>query len=358
MWQNLTSWAVNAAVSIPCLQMRIFLRWNRKFAADLRDWIVHQWSCRIALYAVLLVVFLLNDRGLCSAQLLNKTQLNNATRIIPTQPLSFLPSTSASKSCRMRLNSLSSRHLSSASVPALCDCLNRADESVARCILKDYHLGFCSKIPLHLTEMDFDNITDCHLRLEKIIQVDVEANRDFLQFQDIVKRRDCDPAGPPENRFSVRWKCADCLEAYTNWICARKVLPEVSKQQTPCAAICVRVLQRCPYYVPNVDYQYSGSPVFDCNDDVLDEYEDGENKSCFEFTEERKAPTNCTRFETYLATTSQPHSSLEITPATPLTVASVFAEQFSRTNISSLANRFSNRTSDRRETDEAHNSGS
>ena len=32
-----------------------------------------------------------------------------------------------------------------------------------------------------------------------------------------------------------------------------------------CASICVRVLQRCPYYVPNVEYQYSGMPVFDCN---------------------------------------------------------------------------------------------
>ena len=210
MWQNLNPWAINAAVPLTCLQMRIFLRWNRKFVAHLRDWIVNQWSWRAAFYAVLLV-FVLNERGLCSAQLLNGTQQTNATRTTPTQPLSFLPSTSA-PSCRMRQNRSSSRHLRSASVPALCSCLNRVEHSEARCILEDYRLGFCSKIPLDLlTETDFDNITVCHLRLEKLLHADDRANRDFLQFQDIVNRGDCASVAGPENRFSVRWKCADCL---------------------------------------------------------------------------------------------------------------------------------------------------
>ena len=85
---------------------------------------------------------------------------------------------------------------------------------------------------------------------------------------------------------------------------------------------------------------------------VLESFEDGEKKSCFKFTAERKATANCSKFDTNLATTSQPQSSLEVDPestsSVTVTVVSAFPEQSSKNNVS-LANTYSNQTSDRRD---------
>lgn len=217
LWQSLRelSYAAESNTPIddadifPRLQMKIFFKWKRKCVAGLRDRIAFQWESVVCVVSFL---FLLNDRSLCTAQLLNGIQLLNASiQITPTPSLRFVPSTSASALCTMQLNGLTSKSLPSSSLPTLCDCLNRVDAEEARCILENYRLQFCSHIPLSLTEICFDNSTFCHLRLDSIIQADARARLDFLRFQDIINRQDCNPQTAPEDKFSVLWKCSDCL---------------------------------------------------------------------------------------------------------------------------------------------------
>lgn len=192
------------------LQMRIFFRWKRKCVADLNDLIVvRKWT---SVVYVIYIFSLLSHRNLCTAQLPNGKQLVSASRLVtPTPLLKVLPSSSVSALCTMQNKSFSSQPLQSTSLAVICDCLNLISSKEVRCFLENYRLQFCSHMPLSLTEIDFDNSTFCQLRLEKIIQTDERARLDFHQFHDIINRQDCNPMAAPEDKFSVRWKCSDCL---------------------------------------------------------------------------------------------------------------------------------------------------
>ncbi|EDO34859.1 predicted protein [Nematostella vectensis] len=153
-------------------------------------------------------------------------------------------------------------NLRPAYVHRICDCLDRfKSREEALEFVKRFRLEFCDVIQFHEAVGDLMNSSICTEILWGILRVDQSAFSDYNVFQAIMSRVDCNFA------YSVRWTCADCKDAYKTWVCNSKVLPYVSlKTPTSCVSLCHRVLQRCPYFLPGSDFQWSGQSAFECRD--------------------------------------------------------------------------------------------
>lgn len=55
--------------------------------------------------------------------------------------------------------------------------------------------------------------------------------------------------------------------AYKEWICSNEVLSTmIEENKEPCRhTTCTKVLQRCPYFLPYTDNQWSGQSAFECD---------------------------------------------------------------------------------------------
>ncbi|XP_049855150.1 NALCN channel auxiliary factor 1 [Schistocerca gregaria] len=76
-------------------------------------------------------------------------------------------------------------------------------------------------------------------------------------------------------------------EAYRQWVCATLVPAFVGGRRVrPCRAVCQRVEQRCPFFLPgdrapNLPTQYAGEPTFLCLDTNIPETGEQRERSLF-----------------------------------------------------------------------------
>ncbi|XP_028405710.1 uncharacterized protein LOC114528276 [Dendronephthya gigantea] len=91
------------------------------------------------------------------------------------------------------------------------------------------------------------------------------ATKSYKAFCEIMSQFDC------RTKYSVKWKCKDCLEAYTKWLLAvfnpwPKNNTWLSKctnsSTTTIVSSCREVLAKCPYFAPQ--NSYGDTPAFEC----------------------------------------------------------------------------------------------
>ncbi|CAB4007244.1 Hypothetical predicted protein [Paramuricea clavata] len=93
------------------------------------------------------------------------------------------------------------------------------------------------------------------------------ATKSYKLFCEVMSQFDC------RTKYSVKWNCTDCLDAYTKWLLA-VFNPENDAWLLNCAEIdtnstnidkmslCRDVLAKCPYFAPQ--NSYGDAPAFDC----------------------------------------------------------------------------------------------
>lgn len=91
-----------------------------------------------------------------------------------------------------------------------------------------------------------------------------EARKSYRLFCEVLSQYDC-----RNTRYSVKWNCSDCLEAYTNWLVAvfspnEAWLANCTNQPSQSVyEFCKKVLARCPYFSPQDSY--GDLPAFECS---------------------------------------------------------------------------------------------
>ncbi|XP_039296299.1 uncharacterized protein LOC111058646 [Nilaparvata lugens] len=113
----------------------------------------------------------------------------------------------------------------------------------------------------------------CLRHVDRLLAADATAARLTCHFAHLLTRYDC------RQPYSVRTGCADCLEAYKQWVCATLV-PHWGggngQRLKPCKSLCHRVEQTCPFFLPGDraplwPTQYAGEPTFLCLDPNIPE---------------------------------------------------------------------------------------
>ncbi|XP_067014452.2 uncharacterized protein Mid1 [Anabrus simplex] len=112
----------------------------------------------------------------------------------------------------------------------------------------------------------------CSSYLAALLEVDQLASGVTCKFREVLTRYDC------EQRYSVRFECSHCQEAYRRWVCASLLpfFPRPGHRVRPCRSVCNEVEQRCPFFLPGdrapgLPTQYAGEPTFLCLDPNIPE---------------------------------------------------------------------------------------
>lgn len=108
---------------------------------------------------------------------------------------------------------------------------------------------------------------------------EVSARKSYRLFCEVMSQFDC------TTKYSVKWNCTDCLDAYTNWLLAvfspnQTWFSDCAGNQTTRSvfALCEVILAKCPYFIP--DNAYGDLPAFDCLSEEHGDDQIGEHLPC------------------------------------------------------------------------------
>ncbi|XP_069104015.1 NALCN channel auxiliary factor 1-like [Argopecten irradians] len=150
--------------------------------------------------------------------------------------------------------------------------------------LRNYHLKFCSDYTVFSVIPNTDisreiEDTGCLSYLRKIILLDLEIEKMYEEFKQIMFKFDCS-----RTKYSVKWTCIDCEIAYRKWLCSLHIdyyhtcYYDRDTPVPPCPNTCGEVERKCPFFRPNTSYAQAGDPSFICKD--RDIYRD-DSYSCY-----------------------------------------------------------------------------
>ncbi|XP_059164146.1 uncharacterized protein LOC131947082 [Physella acuta] len=167
--------------------------------------------------------------------------------------------------------------LSDDTIRKVCGLLNETeDETKMKAQLNSTHLGFCTVYTLGvLVSPTPSNFTGCVQALSTVKATDEDVALNYKGFEDLIRRYDC------KTRYSVKWNCTHCKDAYKHWLCSRHLKFYHQDQQVPpCFEMCASVEEMCPFFRPSVQ-THAGDPSFICKDHQMKLPGASNNQGCY-----------------------------------------------------------------------------
>ncbi|XP_033759857.1 transmembrane protein FAM155B-like [Pecten maximus] len=188
--------------------------------------------------------------------------------------------------------------------------------------LRKYKLKFCSDYTVYAVIPNKDIVREiedagCLNYLQKVIFLDLEVEKMYEEFKQIMFKFDCS-----RTKYSVKWACVDCETAYRKWLCSLHInyyhtcYFDRDTPVPPCPNTCMEVERKCPFFRPNTSYAQAGDPSFICKDRDIHREEPYSScyRDCHLRTNDCEFPCKSEDITTTSSITNESTDSTKITP--------------------------------------------